>query len=88
YAQVTLSDLEFLRQRFSADSETVTFAEYIKVKVRVAHRNVMISLIRNALKQGLSEDLIARIINLDPALIRKVLNNETVDIPFHLLDQE
>jgi len=29
--------------------------------------------------------MIARIVNLDITLVRKILNNEPVDIPLHLL---
>lgn len=45
----------------------------------------MVFLVRNAGKKGLSEEVIAQIVNLDVALIKKILNNESVDIPFHLL---
>ncbi|MDA3788463.1 MAG: hypothetical protein PF503_08220 [Desulfobacula sp.] len=46
---------------------------------------MMISLVRNAGEKGLSEEVIAQIVNLDVALVRKILNNEPVDIPLHLL---
>lgn len=46
---------------------------------------MIISMVRNAGKNGLSEEMIARIANLDIALVRKILNNEPVDIPLHLL---
>jgi predicted transposase/invertase (TIGR01784 family) len=45
----------------------------------------MISLVRNAKKNGLSEEMIAQIANLDITLVRKILNNEPVEIPLHLL---
>ncbi|SLM28686.1 transposase [Desulfamplus magnetovallimortis] len=47
--------------------------------------NMMVSLVRNAEKKGLSEEIIAQIANLDVASVRKILNNETIDIPLHLL---
>jgi predicted transposase YdaD len=45
----------------------------------------MVSLVRNAKKNGLSEEMIAQIANLDITLVRKILNNEPVEIPLHLL---
>ncbi|MEA1967432.1 MAG: transposase, partial [Thermodesulfobacteriota bacterium] len=45
----------------------------------------MASMVRNAQKNGLSEEMIARIANLDITLVRKILNDEPVDIPLHLL---
>jgi predicted transposase/invertase (TIGR01784 family) len=48
----------------------------------------MVSLVRNAKKNGLSEEMIARIANLDITLIRKILNNEPVEIPLHLLSDK
>ncbi len=45
----------------------------------------MVSLVRNAAKNGLSEEMIAQIAKLDITLIRKILNNELVEIPLHLL---
>ena len=47
---------------------------------------MMIDTIRNAKKNGLSEDMIAKIVNLDLISVRKILNNEAIDIPLHLLD--
>jgi predicted transposase/invertase (TIGR01784 family) len=46
---------------------------------------MMVSLVRNAKKNGLSEEMIAQIANLDITLVRKILNNEPVEIPLHLL---
>jgi predicted transposase YdaD len=46
---------------------------------------MMIDTIRTARENGLSEDMIAKIVNLDIGSVRKVINNETIDIPLHLL---
>ena len=48
--------------------------------------DMMLDMIRNARNNGLSEDMIARIVNLDPIYVRKVINNEHIDIPLHLLE--
>jgi len=41
-------------------------------------------MIRNARKNGLSEDIIAKIVGLDINSVKKVINNEPVDISFQL----
>ncbi|MDY6824375.1 MAG: Rpn family recombination-promoting nuclease/putative transposase [Thermodesulfobacteriota bacterium] len=48
-------------------------------------QETMLAMVRNAGEKGLSEEMIAQITNLDIALVRKILNNEPVDIPLHLL---
>jgi hypothetical protein len=45
----------------------------------------VIALVRSAGKNRLSEEMIAQIANLDITLVRKILNNEPVEIPLHLL---
>jgi predicted transposase/invertase (TIGR01784 family) len=42
---------------------------------------MMVDMIRNARNNGLSDDMIAKIANLDLSLVKKVINNEAVDIP-------
>ena len=48
--------------------------------------SMMVNMIRNARNNGLSEDVIARIVNLDLNSVKKVINNEPIDIPLHLLE--
>ena len=48
--------------------------------------DMMINTIRNARDNGLTEDMIARIVDLDLSSVKKVINNESIDIPLHLLD--
>ena len=48
-------------------------------------QETVIALVRNAGKKGLSEEMIAQIIDLDVDLVRQILNNEPVEIPLHLL---
>jgi len=43
------------------------------------------ALVRNAKEQGLSDEMIGRIAGLDAAMVRKILRNEPVDLPPHLL---
>ena len=47
-----------------------------------------VSLVRNAKKNGLTEEMIARIANLDITMVRKILKNEPVEIPLHLLSDK
>ncbi len=42
-------------------------------------------MVRNAGKNGLSEEKIAQFVGLDVNMVRQILNNEPVDIPLHLL---
>ncbi|WP_462271303.1 RpnC/YadD family protein [Desulfobacter sp.] len=46
-----------------------------------------IELIQNMKKNNLSDQEIARLINLDIEIVKKVLNNEHIDIPLHLLNR-
>lgn len=50
-------------------------------------RKAVISLIHNAKKEGLSEDVIARITSLDMNMVKKILDNKKIKIPVHLLQQ-
>jgi len=44
------------------------------------------ALARNAKEQGLSDEMIGRIAGLDAVMVRKILRNEPVDLPLHLLE--
>jgi hypothetical protein len=48
----------------------------------------MYLLVHNAKKQGLSDQDIAQLVNLDPVSVKRILNNEKVEIPLHLLNSE
>jgi predicted transposase YdaD len=69
------------------DMPYVTSAERIGRKEgrKEGKLELYIDLIQNMKKNNLSEQEIARLINLDIEIIRKVLNNEQVEIPVHLL---
>ena len=45
----------------------------------------MVAMIHNAHKQGLPLEVIAQIAQIDVASVKKILNNETIEIPVHLL---
>jgi predicted transposase/invertase (TIGR01784 family) len=53
-----------------------------------AGNKMIFSLVRNAKKQGFPVETIAKIVDLDITLVKKILNNETIEIPLHLLDLE
>ncbi|SLM29904.1 transposase (fragment) [Desulfamplus magnetovallimortis] len=46
----------------------------------------IVAIIRNAEKQGLPVEVIAAIAQVDVDSVKKILNNEQIDIPLHLLD--
>jgi predicted transposase/invertase (TIGR01784 family) len=48
--------------------------------------SMMLDTIKNARNNGLSEDMIAKIVNLDLSSVKKVINDEAIDIPLHLLE--
>ena len=65
-------------------------AQYIKEKGRKegmekGMEKTVMALVRNAHKKGLSEEIIAQVVDIDVKLVRQILNNETVEIPLHLL---
>lgn len=71
----------------------MTTAEKLRQEGRVEGRMegtyVMIrSLLHNAKKQGLSDEIIAQLVNLDLVSVKKILNNEKIEIPLHLLNPE
>jgi len=46
----------------------------------------MHTMIRNAKKKNMSDDMIAELTGLDVAAVNKIWNNEPVDFPPHLLN--
>jgi hypothetical protein len=91
YSELNELEQQKLYDDIIQHEETAMLAQYIRQKGRQegkqeGRKQEIISLIRNADKQGLGEDIIARITQTDPMLVRSILNNEQVDIPLHLLD--
>ena len=60
----------------------MTTAEKLRQEGR---QEAVIALVHNAVKRGLSEEMIAQIIDLDVDLVRQIRNNEPVEIPLYLL---
>lgn len=91
YAQMAQEEQVSLYQEFITKKETAMLAQYIK---DIGHKEgrkegqqkSVFSMVRNARKQGISEAVIAQIANLDIVSVNKILNNEPIDIPLHLLD--
>ena len=46
----------------------------------------LLSVVRRAHEQGVTVPTIAKIVDLDVSMVNKILNNEDIDIPLHLLD--
>lgn len=79
--EIAMTTAEKIRQRGLQEG----LQEGLQKGLQKGRQQTMVSLVRNARKKGLSEELIAQIVNLDITLVKKILNNESVDIPLHLL---
>jgi predicted transposase/invertase (TIGR01784 family) len=75
--EIAMTTAEKLRQE--GHKEGLIEGQKSKVKM-------MTAMIRNARDNGLSEDMIAKIVNIDLNFVQKVINNETIDIPLYLLE--
>jgi predicted transposase/invertase (TIGR01784 family) len=98
YSEISDQEQKQLYETIIQHKETAMLAQYIREKGRQEGRQegmqkgmqkgrqeTVIALVRNAGKKGLSEEMIAQIIDLDVDLVRQILNNEPVEIPLHLL---
>ena len=98
YSEISDQEQQQLYETIIQHKDTVMLAQYIKEKGRQEGRQegmqkgmqkgrqeTVITLVRNAGKKGLSEDMIAQIVDLDIGLVRQILANEPVEIPLHLL---
>lgn len=63
----------------------VTNAERIGEKR--GKKDVYLSMIKNAQKEGITPELTAKLTGLDAELVKKIMENELKDIPLHLLDK-
>ena len=92
YSEINEQEQQELYNDIIQHEETAMLAQYIRQKGRQegmlegrqeGRRHELISFIRNAHKQGLDNDIIARITQINPVLIKSILNNEQIDIPLH-----
>ncbi len=89
YARIDPTEREKLYREFSEKEDTAMLAQYIKDKGRQEGRKEsLFSIVRNAKKQGLSEETISKIVGLDADAIKKILNREDFEVPLHLLDSD
>ena len=79
--KVFLEELSFYER--DKKMRYVTSAERIGRKE--GKKENLLSIINNSKKEGLSPEIIAKITGLDTEIIQKIMENETVDIPLHLL---
>ena len=63
----------------------VTNAERIGEKR--GRKDELLSMIKNAKKEGVSAEITSKLTGLDAELVKKIMNNEETDIPLHLLDK-
>ena len=90
YSEISDQEQKQLYESIIQHKETAMLAQYIRDKGRQegmqkGRQETVIALVRNAGNKGLSEEMIAQIIDLDVDLVRQILNNEPVEIPLHLL---
>ena len=90
YSEISDQEQQQLYENIIQHKETAMLAQYIKDKGRQegmekGTRQTMMALVRNARKKGLSEEIIAQVVDIDVKLVRQILNNEPVEIPVHLL---
>ena len=94
YSEISDQEEQQLYENIFQHKETAMLAQYIKEKGRQegmekgmekGTRQTVIALVRNARKKGLSEEIIAQVVDIDVKLVRQILNNEPVEIPLHLL---
>ena len=91
YSEINELEQQELYEDIIQHEETAMLAQYIRQKGRQEGRQEgrkqeILSLIHNAHKQGLGDDIIAGITQMNPGLVRSILNNEQIDMPLHLLD--
>lgn len=90
YSEISDQEEQQLYENIFQHKETAMLAQYIKEKGRQegmekGTRQTVMALVRNARKKGLSEEIIAQVVDIDVKLVRQILNNEPVEIPVHLL---
>jgi len=90
YSEISDQEEQQLYETIIQHKETAMLAQYIKEKGRQegmekGTRQAVMALVRNARKKGLSEEIIAQVVDIDVKLVRQILNNEPVEIPLHLL---
>jgi len=94
YSEISDQEQQQLYKTMIQHKETAMLAQYIREKGRQegmeegmekGMEKTVIALVRNACKKGLSEKIIAQVVDIDVKLVRQILNNEPVEIPLHLL---
>lgn len=76
---------QYIRERGRQEGRQEGIQEGRQKGRQEGRQETVIALVRSAGKNRLSEEMIAQIANLDITLVRKILNNEPVEIPLHLL---
>ncbi len=86
YSEIGDQEQQQLYENMIQHEETVMLSQYMRERGRQeGSYKTIVSLVRNAKQNGLSDEMIARIANLTTTQVKKILNNESVDIPLHLL---
>nr|WP_232364013.1 hypothetical protein [Desulforapulum autotrophicum] len=91
YAEIEDQEQLNLYNEIVQHKETAMLAQYIRERGmqegrKEERKQSLISFIRKAKQEGVSVPTIAKIVDLDVSMVNKILNNEDIDIPLHLLD--
>jgi len=86
YAGIEENERDILYREIAGQEDTAMLAQYIKEKGRQeGSYKTLSSMVKIMRKNGMSEEKIAKMMNLDVDSIKKILKGEQVDIPLDLL---
>jgi predicted transposase/invertase (TIGR01784 family) len=90
YAGIEEDERDVLYREIAGQEDTAMLAQYIKEKGRQEGRQegsykTLSSMVKIMQKNGMSEEKIAKMMNMDIDTIKKILKGEQVDIPLDLL---
>ena len=90
YAGIEEDERDVLYREIAGQEDTAMLAQYIKEKGRQEGRQegsykTLSSMVKIMQKNGMSEEKIAKMMNMDIDSIKKILKGEQVDIPLDLL---
>jgi predicted transposase YdaD len=86
YAGIEEDERDILYREIAGQEDTAMLAQYIKEKGRQeGSYKTLSSMVKIMRKNGMSEEKIAKMMNMDVDSIKKILKGEQVDIPLDLL---
>ncbi|MDA3787595.1 MAG: Rpn family recombination-promoting nuclease/putative transposase [Desulfobacula sp.] len=86
--EIAMNTAERLRQEGMQEGMQEGRQEGRQEGIRQGSYNTYFNLIQNMKKNKVSDKDIAKFIDIDIDIVKKIINKEQVDIPLHLLDQD